>query len=231
VQVYLQFWSEPGESVDWEVSSGNWHEPTKAYMQGDRSKRVKAAGFRIGGQARNFQREVDVESALDVRLLVTAVLDVLYDALGYRGRQPLEVQAVADTRAPRQPVYASISQADLVTILERAGFTCDAGDRWRGAAPVLVEADGVRATLLLSRVKGENTFEAAAIGLAPADGATVDQPFREGAEVAPLHFFGGVTADWIVMQVGYWFKTVRGERRAARPAADTPKVRTATLIH
>ena len=56
-------------------------------------------------------------------------------------------------------------------------------------------------------------------------------PFVEDAEVAPLHFFGGVTADWIVMQVGYWFKTVRGERRAARQATETPRVRTATLIH
>ena len=44
VSVYLQFWSEPDDAVQWEVSSGNWHEPTKAYMNGDRSARVKAAG-------------------------------------------------------------------------------------------------------------------------------------------------------------------------------------------
>lgn len=228
VNVYLQFWSEPDDVVQWEVSSGNWHEPTKAYMKGERSARVKAAGFRIGGQARNFQREVEVDDDFGIQTLASAVIDLLYDALGYRGRQALDVQAVADTRAPRLPVYAAIEPVDMAAILERAGYTCEVGDRQRGMTPVVVEQGGLRATLLLmSRVRGEDAYEAAVIGLAPAEGPAVDAPFLDGTEVTPIHFFGGVTADWIVLQVGHWFRTVRAEagqkpRRRKRRAA-TPK--------
>ena len=227
VGVYLQFWSEPGHLVEWEVSSGNWHEPTKAFMKGGRAARVKAAGFRIGGQARNFERDVEVSSDFDVQTLASAVIDLLYDALGYRGRQALEVQAVADTRASRLPVYAAIEPDDMAAILERAGYECAVGDRRRGMTPVLVERGGVRATLLLmSRVRGKDAYEAAIIGLAPAEAPAADAPFLDGTEVTPLHFFGGVAADWIVLQVGEWFRTVRAEaerkprrlnRRAARP--------------
>lgn len=240
VGVYIQFWSEPDDVVLWEVSSGNWHEPTKAYMKGERSARVKAAGFRIGGQARNFRREVAVDDDFGIQTLASAAIDLLYDALGYRGRQALEVQAVADTRAPRLPVYAAIEPDDMAAILERAGYACDVGDRRRGMTPVLVERGGLRATLLLmSRVRGEDAYEAAVIGLAPAGSPAADAPFLDGTEVTPLHFFGGVTADWIVLQVGDWFRTARAEAgqkprrhkgRAARPKRG-PSTRAREWVH
>ena len=32
VNVFIQFWSEPNDVVEWEVSSGEFHEPTAAWM-------------------------------------------------------------------------------------------------------------------------------------------------------------------------------------------------------
>ena len=54
VQAYLQFWSEPGEPVKWEVSSGRWSPPADKWLAGERSRRIAGFGFEIGGQAENF---------------------------------------------------------------------------------------------------------------------------------------------------------------------------------
>jgi hypothetical protein len=93
VQVYLQLWSEPDDVVMWEVSSGNWHEPTKAYMRDARSDAVRRTGFRIGGRARNFQRQLQVETPEHVDALAEAVVDLhlrvdCRQRLGVVRRQP-----------------------------------------------------------------------------------------------------------------------------------------------
>jgi hypothetical protein len=232
VQVYMQFWSEPGEPVLWEVSSGNWHVPTKAYMRGERSRRVKDAGFRLGGQARNFQRDVPVEREDDIRTVSRQVVDLLYDAFGYRGEQPLHVQAIADTRAPRVPVYAAITEDDLASILERAGYTCEPGEPANRMAPVLVTSRGLRFTVVLtSPTKGDEGYQMAAFGEAPDGMPTSATPFADGATVTPLHFFGGVTAAWIVFQIEWRFRDARRGRRAAREEAARVVPRTAKLVH
>ena len=232
VQVYMQFWSEPGEPVEWEVSSGNWHAPTKPFMRGERSRRLRDAGFRIGGQARNFQREVPAEGENDIRLVARQVVDLLHGALGYRGEQPLHVQAIADTRAPRQPVYAALTQDDFVSILERAGYECERGEPVKRMAPVLVTSRGLRFTVVLtSPVKGDDGYQMAGFGEAPDELPTVEVPFADGATVTPMHFFGGVTAEWIAFQVGWRFRDARRGRRAGREEAVRVVPRTAKLVH
>ena len=232
VHVYVQFWTEPGQPVDWEVSSGNWYAPTKAYMRGERSRRLKDAGFRIGGAARNFQREVPVQREDDIRLVARQVVDLLHDALGYRGSQPLHVQAIADTRAPRQPVYAALCQDDLAAILGRAGYECEPGEPANRVAPVLVTSRGLRlAVVLTSPVKGDDRYHMAAVGEAPEAPPTADVPFADGATVTPLHFVGGVTAGWIVHQVEWRFRNARRERRAKREEPPRVVPRTARLVH
>ena len=233
VQVYMQFWSEPFEGhALWEVSSGNWHAPTKAHMRGERWRRVRNAGFRIGGQARNFQRDVPIDGDGDVALLARAVVDLLYDALDYRGRQALHVQAIADTRAPREPVYAALTQDDLVSILEHAGYECEPGEPANRMAPVLVTSPGLRFTVLLTSpaTRGDG-YQMAAFGEAPHELPTVEVPFADGATVTPMHFFGGVTAEWIVHQVGWRFRDARRGQRVARKEASRVVPRTARLVH
>ena len=79
VQVYVQFWSEPGEPVLWEVSSGRWNPPADQWLAGERSRRIEALGFVIGGEAENYQRHVDIRSRAHARRLARAVVDVLVD--------------------------------------------------------------------------------------------------------------------------------------------------------
>jgi hypothetical protein len=230
VQVYLQIWSEPDDVVVWEVSSGNWHAPTKDYMRGARSDAVRRAGFRIGGEARNFQRQVQIETLEHVDALAAAIVDLLYDALGYRGRQMLNLQAIADTDAPRRPVYETLTSDQLARLLRRAGFECEEQDSYKGGEPVLVTHKRQRATvLLLSWSKDAGGYTGAAVGPAPDDYA--NGPFVPDSEVAMMEFTGGVTAEWIVANVGSWFAVRRRERRVARRSPAAQPMKTAERVH
>lgn len=60
-QVYVQFWADPGGHVTWEVSSGAWHEPTQLWIAGERGRRIEAAGFVVGGRAKNYTPSVSLE--------------------------------------------------------------------------------------------------------------------------------------------------------------------------
>ena len=229
VQVYLQFWSEPDAAVQWEVSSGNWHKPTKDYMRGPRSDAVRRASFRIGGQARNFQRELHVETPAHVDALASAVVDLLYDALGYRGRQALELQAIADTEAPRRPVYEHVTGDQLARILRRAGFECHVHDAYRGGEPVLVTRKRQRATVLLLSKASDGGYTGAAIGPAPQDYTA--GPFVPGSEVAMMELVGGVTAEWIAANVASWFEVSRRKQRAAKAPLGQQPMRNAERVH
>jgi hypothetical protein len=229
VQVYLQIWSEPDDVVVWEVSSGNWHGPTKDYMRGARADAVRRAGFRIGGQARNFQRQVQIETLEHVDALASAIVDLLYDALGYRGRQALNVEAIADTDAPRRPMYETVTSDQLARILSRAGFECEEQDPYKGAEPLLVTHKRQRATVLLMSRSKEGGYTGAAIGPAPVDYA--DGPFVPDSEVAMMEFVGGVTAEWIVANVGSWFEVSRREQRLAKKGPVAQPVKTAARVH
>jgi hypothetical protein len=229
VQVYLQIWSEPDDVVVWEVSSGNWHAPTKDYMRGARSDAVRRAGFRIGGEARNFQRQVQIETLEHVDALAAAIVDLLYDALGYRGRQMLNLQAIADTDAPRRPVYETLTSDQLARLLRRAGFECEEQDSYKGGEPVLVTHKRQRATVLLLSKAKDGGYTGAAVGPAPDDYA--NGPFVPESEVAMMEFTGGVTAEWIVANVGSWFAVRRRERRVARRSPAAQPMKTAERVH
>ncbi len=231
VQVYMQIWSEPDDVVLWEVSSGNWQNaPTKDYMRGARAEAVRRAGFRIGGEARNFQRQVQIQTLEHVDALAAAIVDLLYDALGYRGRQALNVQAVADTDAPRLPVYETMTSDWLVRILERARFECEEQDAYKGGEPVLVTHKRQRATvLLMSYSKDAGGYTGAAIGPAPEDYAV--GPFVPDSEVAMMEVTGGVTADGLVANVTAWFEVSRRERRLAKKSSAAQPMKTAERVH
>jgi hypothetical protein len=229
VDVYLQVWSEPDDVVLWEVSSGNWHAPTKDYMRGARADAVRRAGFRIGGKARNFGRELQIDTPDHIDALAAAIVDLLCDALGYRGRQALHVQAVADTSAPRRPVYEHLTADELARILRRAGFECEEQDAIKNGEPVLVTHKRQRATVLLMSRSKNGGYTGAAIGPAPEDYAA--GPFAPDCEVAAMEFTGGVTAQWIVANVGAWFEVSRRERRMAKKSAVAQPIKTAERVH
>lgn len=231
VAVYLQFWSEPGDVVIWEVSSGKWHEPTEGHIAGHRGQRIAAPGFELGGEAENYQKIVEVQTPRDVAALAREVTALLYDALDYRGQQALDVQAVADSRAMLRPVYASIEPHDLARIFELAGYKCEVGDEVEDAdaanVPVYVRRYGIRAVaMLIVRSPDDTGFEVVGLGLAvPPSGGSMT-PVVDGAELRLLWLAGGVTASWLEHQVADWFNDQRQERkrtRSKRTATPLPK--------
>lgn len=73
VAVYVQFWSEPFEAVLWEVSSGKWNPPADKWLEGDRSRRIEAFGFEPGGEAENYQKEVDIRTPAEASRVARTV--------------------------------------------------------------------------------------------------------------------------------------------------------------
>jgi hypothetical protein len=97
-QVYIQLWSQPGDPVLCEVSSGRWNPPADRWLAGARSKRIADHGFSIGGEAENFQREFRVRTARQARALAGTIVDVMYDGFDYRGAIPIQVHYAGDIR-------------------------------------------------------------------------------------------------------------------------------------
>lgn len=237
VHIFLQFWSEPEDVVQWEVSSGKWNPPTEVYLEGQRAQRIVAAGFEMGGEAENYQKDVDVNTARDVTALARQVVALLYDALDYRGQQALDVQAVADSRATLRPVYDSLSPDDLAVLLERAGYVCEVGDEAddddSDSVPVYVRRYGIRAVAILTaRAPDDGGFEVIALGLAPPSSERgTDPPVADGVEMRALWLAGGVTALWLEHQVADWFDEQRQEKRKARKGSAVVRPKTSRSIH
>ena len=243
VHIFLQFWSEPRDAVLWEVSSGKWNPPTEPYMAGTRASRVKAAGFKMGGNAQNYQKYVDVDTLRDVAGLTRQVIALLYDALDYRGQQALTVQAVADSRTTLRPVYASIEPDDLASILEDAGYTCDVGDdddllvkaglEPPAAVPVSVRRYGIRAVAwLLAQAPDDGGFEVIALGVEPSSPARGTTARAESIEMRVLWLAGGVTASWLQHQFADWFNDQRQEKKVKEPKrAPAVRAKTSRSVH
>ena len=58
-ELYVQFWSEPRESVAWEVSSGHVNPAVRPFVA-EAQQTLGAFGFEIGGAARNYARTVTI---------------------------------------------------------------------------------------------------------------------------------------------------------------------------
>ena len=228
VHVFFQFWSEPDDVVMWEITSGKWHPPTEPYIAGSRAARIEAAGFEMGGEAENYQKDVEVRSARDVNTLARQIVAQLYDSLDYRGQQDLLVQAVADSRATLRPVYESIDPDDLAKILELAGYTCEFSDEEDEEADnvsLFVRRDGIRAVAILTaEAPDTGGFEIIALGLdGPSSKGKTRAAPTDRAEMRLLWLAGGVTASWLEHQFADWFEEQRRRKRKAgsgsRPAA------------
>ena len=216
VELYVQFWSEPLEPVLWEVSSGRANPPADQVMAGEPSAYVRRLGFRLAGQARNFRREVAMATRRDATRVAAEVVDILYDAFGYRGRPPIHVRLGYEGRSEVKPVYDAFTPQDLCKVLARLG--CDAEIcRPVRRTPVVIDvrrASDIRAELVLGdRVPHQNLYRSAFLSVgAPGEEDAVVVQQAIGAELlekAPmrtgvtLHFEGGVTIDWVAGRLVY----------------------------
>jgi len=237
VQLYIQFWSEPEEEVCWEVCSGKWNPPADQAMAGAPSEYVERLGFEIGGEAENFQRYVWIRRRRDAEQAARVVLDIFYDAFGYRGLTSIDGQVVSDSHGDLQRVFNSFTPEDLCKTASRLGWSPhlhepvdDDDDR---LAVIDLQRGNARAQIVLSApVPAYRRYQSALIDVGdplPADEAATRAALEgtpELLDAAPmrvgrtLNFSGGDTADWLLTQVA-----------AALQLTETVRVRTVQRVH
>jgi hypothetical protein len=210
VQVYVQFWSEPGSAVACEVSSGKGSAQAEKWLAGERSQRIQALGFELGGEAENFQKDVVVRTAAEAARLARTVVDIFHACFDYRGQQPVDAYMAYESRAESRLVYDGFTPEDLLRILAHCGFAASLVDDREDAPVIRAVRAGVQTMVTFAdRVADEWLFLRAVL---TSDGAT---PPREMA----LLFDGGVTVEWVVRRLEDWEGMTRP---AAAPRALSP---------
>ena len=235
--LYLQFWSEPFEPVAAEVCSGEWNPGAVRYLRPENMQRVAERGYEIGGRARNFQKEVPVESRDAAEAVAEEALAIVFDALGYRGGVPLVAEWEDGERSELQPIYGAVTPQDLLKLLTASGYEAllDEDDQ---PPSLLVRRARQRSVVQLDwQVPDENLFVLITVRtlLEVPDSDALDRVLAfdrtlRFVRVAPtddgdldlrmdMSLDGGVTAEWIVRRFALWGKIVRDIRRQLRPTS------------
>lgn len=84
--LYVQYWSEPLEDVCAEVCSGEWNPGALQHVWHRHREQIAAMAYAIGGAAKNFRKEIPVETSADARAAAEEALRILFDVFGYRGQ-------------------------------------------------------------------------------------------------------------------------------------------------
>jgi hypothetical protein len=230
--VYVQLWSEPLEPVYWEVSSGRWNPPADKWLAGERSDRISAFGFEIGGRAENFQKEVPIQSRAELTSVARTIVDILYAGFDYRGTARLDAQICYRSRATMRQVLSSFTPEDVAKVFARHGYVL-VDDNHDEDAPVLqFRIRGILTTVRFGdMIPDHHLFETAVLTCAfPAmvggaalagsststDQAAPDDEVRNVEIGAALHFTGGVTAEWLSERVAAWTAMIVAYQREIR---------------
>ncbi len=120
--LYVQFWSEPLQPVQWEVSSGHRNPAAKPFITEEARRRLSAMGFEIAGSAQNFRKFVPIGNRGDAAAIAREALRIFHDALGYRGATPLVARLVRGERARRAIVHTRLMSSDVATLLTHIGY-------------------------------------------------------------------------------------------------------------
>jgi hypothetical protein len=92
----VQLWSHHLNLFPGRCLWGHWAPPADKRLSGDWAEPL---GFKIGGRAENFQKEVLIESQANLTSLALTVVDILYTGFDYRGTQDWK-RIFATNRAP-----------------------------------------------------------------------------------------------------------------------------------
>jgi hypothetical protein len=250
--LYVQFWSEPRERVLTEISSGETNTWAIRYISSPQRQALESRGYAIGGRARNYAKELVIDSPVAAEGAALEVLQILFEVFGYRGQWPLSVELHKGERAEHDVVYTSVTPDDFAKLAVRVG--CEAKVTNRDDKPHVALARGRRSfaasmawrlgenlyslvTLQAEiRLKRPVTDEAIARANAILRLAKVSRtdPHTVRMEM-PLVLDGGVTAAWLAQSLRHWMATWREcERQLGRGAPATIRrttSRAAELVH
>ena len=239
--LYVQFWSEPREQVLTEVGSGNWCPGAIRYIGPAQRKALEERGYALGGRARNYTKELVIESAMDAEAAALDILQIFFEVFGYRGQWKLEIERHRGERASHEAVHTSVTPEDFakvaiqigckatvrtdedtpVVVLKRGRSTFFAVMHWRVTGGSLFSLISLQGEL---RLKEPITDEAIAhvnstmhlVKLCRSDGDAVRVQMA-------LALSGGVTAAWISKSLEHWIKSWRECERQLRRFVPTDK--------
>ena len=251
--LYMQFWSEPREGVLTEVGSGEWCPGAIRYIGPAQRKALDARGYAIGGGARNYQKELVIDSPAAAEAAALEVLQIFYEVFGYRGQWRLEAQRHRGERADHDAVYTSVTPEDFAKVATRAGWKATVTKS--GDAPIVAMTRGRRAfrARMDWRVSGRNLFSLVALEAE----LTLKQPVSDEAISSvnsnlklvkvwrtdertvrmqmPLVLSGGVTTAWLAQSLQHWMSSwrecERQFRRAAEPTMHHEALQHAEVVH
>ena len=121
VGLYVQIWTEPGDAVLVEASSGAWNPPTRPYVQAPQRTALRKRGFRVDGRARNYQKSWTLTPAADARALAEELVFILVEVFGFRAQAPLEMTYCAGARTVEGRVFPALAVDDVKRMLGIAG--------------------------------------------------------------------------------------------------------------
>lgn len=190
--LYVQFWSEPHEPIHTEVSSGIANPPAHLLVGAVQRKKLRALGYRIGGKARNYEKDVHLGGD-GLRSLALEAVHILVHVLGYRGLSALRAQLHADTRGQTAIVHDAVTPEEVSKMLMALHLDVSDNLGTRSAPHLTARAhtgDEV-SVRLASKVAGQNLFRHVVL-------------FRQHAgstAFATLDVEGGVTTAYIYLQL------------------------------
>ena len=228
--LYIQFWSEPHEPVDAEVCSGEWNPGAVKYVRQQQREKIEALGYRVGGPARNFQKELQIETSAEAEIVAREALGIFFEVFGYRGQWPLELKWHEGERAGHAPVYSSVTPDDFAKLADQLGFEIEAHSRRQ---PVVHLRYGKRRFVagLSGGIPDGNLYSIVVLQASLTSPRAIDEALVERindtlrfAQVSradqhalvlsmPLRFDGGVTVNWIVNAFRHWFAAWRTTER------------------
>ena len=249
--LYVQFWSEPGEPVLVEVCSGEWSPGVVKYLQESQRRKLRTLGFTKGGPAGNFGKMIDVHDVGEAENAAREALRIFFDVFGFRGQWPLQIQPECGERTEQMPVLSSVTTEDFAKLLAEHGYKTmipDVDD----TALVLLQGGRRRFTARFDgRVPKQDLYCAVILDamLQPAGRIPDDAVVSLNNEIAGvtvcraedgalrlsmlMRLDGGVTEAWILKSIDYWLMSVRRCERSLqtiarrRPSArdrDRPRV-------
>lgn len=120
--LFVQFWSEPLEPAQVEVTSGEWNPGAVKYLPDAARTEIERRGFAVGGRARNYRNAAAITSAAEAAVAAREALAIFFEAFGYRGQWPLEVEWSQGQRSESQHVHEAVAPEDVAKLAEQVGL-------------------------------------------------------------------------------------------------------------
>ena len=238
VKLFAQVWSEPDESICFEVASGAWDPPAEQFVTDSVKEALLNRGFEPGGQAGNFRKFVSLKRKDDCRRLARELIGVVTECLGYDARSPLAYKLHLGQRTRAAQVFDSLTYDDFGHLLQSCGFSIEPIEEGHRTAYRTTVAPYFVAGLKVESEKRPGEFDGFVlslyVSLAPAVLMAVEEelhselPFARVAidddgDLAvsqPVIVRGGVTETHLRHMLGFWRSAIARVEKAIEKHAE-----------